>query len=139
MLRRTCRFAHFKTSPAARDAAVAERRCVEVYRGIADLLHPAAIPVVLRCGGVTVPAYFRCAAAGAPIVILLNGLDSCKEVELHRFGDLFLARGLNVLAVDAPARGRVMAPRRCFPHSTPPSLRCSIWLGGGTRQRWVSA
>jgi kynurenine formamidase/alpha-beta hydrolase superfamily lysophospholipase len=98
-------FAHFKTSPAARDAAVAERRCVEVYRGIADFLQPAAMPVVLRCGGVTVPAYFRCAAAGAPIVILLNGLDSCKEVELHRFGDLFLARGLNVLAVDAPGQG----------------------------------
>jgi kynurenine formamidase/pimeloyl-ACP methyl ester carboxylesterase len=98
-------FAHFKCPRSDSTADAARRRCFDVYRSVADLLDPAALPLMLRCGPFTLPAYLRRCGTNRPIVILLNGLDSCKEVELHRFGDLFLARGLNVLAVDAPGQG----------------------------------
>ncbi len=40
------------------------------------------------------------------IVLLLNGLDSISDAELHGFGDVFLERGAAVLALDVPAAYR---------------------------------
>jgi kynurenine formamidase/pimeloyl-ACP methyl ester carboxylesterase len=98
-------FAQFKSSQDQSAAAESRRRCIEVYRSVAGLFDPVAVRVTVRCGSFALPAYLRRCTADAPLVILINGLDSCKEVELHRFGDVFLARGLNVLAVDAPGQG----------------------------------
>jgi dienelactone hydrolase len=42
-------------------------------------------------------------AEPAPLIVLLNGLDSLCEVEMHSFGDWLLARKLAVLALDLPA------------------------------------
>ena len=45
------------------------------------------------------------ARQGAPCVVLVNGLDSAKEVELARFAEGFLARGLSVFCFDGPGQG----------------------------------
>lgn len=62
-----------------------------------------AIPAA---GGGTLRGYWRLPPGGANgadgAVVLLNGLDSICEVELHRFGDAFLRRGLAVLALRLP-------------------------------------
>jgi dienelactone hydrolase len=43
--------------------------------------------------------------ARAPVVVLLNGLDSICEVEMHAFGTWLQSRGLVTLALDLPADG----------------------------------
>lgn len=59
-----------------------------------------------------ITGYLRAPEAAPRLVVaLVNGLDSICEVELHAFGDWFLARGFAVLALDLPAcTGR--SPRR---------------------------
>jgi dienelactone hydrolase len=52
----------------------------------------------------TIYGYLRTPLSGpAPIVVLLNGLDSLCEVEMHVFGTWLLSRGLAVLSLDLPA------------------------------------
>ncbi|GLW68272.1 hypothetical protein Kpho02_05710 [Kitasatospora phosalacinea] len=46
--------------------------------------------------------------AGAPLVVLVPGMDSSKE-EFHRPADALLDRGLAVLAVDGPGQGVLAA------------------------------
>ena len=55
------------------------------------------------------PGYFiPCGGSGiCPTVILINGLDSAKEVELMAFADQFLARGMSVFMFDAPGQGEL--------------------------------
>jgi pimeloyl-ACP methyl ester carboxylesterase len=62
------------------------------------------VPVALNCNSIHVRAYLRKPqriSGGA--VVLVNGLDSISEVELHMFGNWMVERGLAVLAVDLPA------------------------------------
>lgn len=40
-----------------------------------------------------------------PIVVLVNGLDSAKEVELQAFADAFHARGMGTVVFDGPGQG----------------------------------
>jgi dipeptidyl aminopeptidase/acylaminoacyl peptidase len=64
-----------------------------------------ARPVRLAHPGGCVHGYLRRPPAGRdlPVVVLLNGLDSVCEVEMHAFGSWLLARGIAVLALDLPA------------------------------------
>jgi len=43
-----------------------------------------------------------------PTVILVGGLDSAKEVELHRFAQEFLQRGLHCYVFDGPGQGELL-------------------------------
>jgi dienelactone hydrolase len=64
-----------------------------------------ALPVLLRQpAGAPLRAYLRLPnRATQKAVVIVNGLDSISEVELHAFGTWMLERGLAVLAVDLPA------------------------------------
>src|SRR6266511_6146327 len=63
-----------------------------------------ARPITIPYGTTPLYGYLRAPAYGpAPVVVLLNGLDSMCEVELHAFGSWLLARGLAVLLLDLPA------------------------------------
>jgi hypothetical protein len=62
-----------------------------------------ATPVRLPGPKGPVLGYLRCPPhRAAPLVVLLNGLDSVCEAELHAFGDWFLERNMAVLALDVP-------------------------------------
>lgn len=64
--------------------------------------YPVEIPV--RDGYIS--GYLRfplTEAKPTPVVVLLNGLDSLCEVEMHSFGDWLLERDLAVLALDLPS------------------------------------
>ena len=56
-----------------------------------------------KTGGGAIEAYLRL-PVGDPsgVVVLLNGLDSLCEVEMHAFADAMLDRGIATLAVDLP-------------------------------------
>lgn len=61
--------------------------------------------VRIPCGGTFINGYLRrpAGAAETPLIVLLNGLDSMCEVELHTFGSWLLERNLAVLALDFPS------------------------------------
>jgi kynurenine formamidase/dienelactone hydrolase len=99
-------FAQFKTLPGP-DGAVRRLRQAtrDSFAAAAHLLSPPAERVEIPYGGSSLVGYLRLAAERAPCVVLINGLDSCKEVELHRFSEVFLRRGLSTLALDGPGQG----------------------------------
>ncbi len=69
------------------------------------LLRPSwGTSVIVRCGGERTQGYLRTATPNSPLVVLVNGLDSIAEVELHCFADWLGSRGLATLALDLPAR-----------------------------------
>ncbi len=74
----------------------------------APLLDPPAEPVRIPYAGTFLPGYLRRPPGvdGAPVVLLVAGLDSTKE-EFHTFSGLFLRRGVATLAVDGPGQGEV--------------------------------
>jgi alpha-beta hydrolase superfamily lysophospholipase len=88
---------------------VACRRCYQKFT-------PLSTPRVVRCEipfeGTTLPGYLRVKNPGAPCVILIGGLDSAKEVELHHFAEIFLSRSCSVFYFDGPGQGELY--RRCF-------------------------
>ncbi|MDW9583232.1 alpha/beta hydrolase [Sinorhizobium meliloti] len=70
-------------------------------------LDPYAARLSIACGKTEMDAVLRWPPASSPeeteaLVLLLNGLDSITEAEMHGFGAPFLERGFAVLALDAP-------------------------------------
>jgi dienelactone hydrolase len=60
-------------------------------------------PVCIPVGAEKICGYLRSPQPEARgVVVLVNGLDSICEVELHRFGEPFLARGFATLALELP-------------------------------------
>lgn len=65
-----------------------------------------SIPCGSNGNGTFINGYLRrpsATANGTPLIVLLNGLDSMCEVEMHTFGSWLLERNLAVLAVDLPS------------------------------------
>ncbi|QRN99570.1 alpha/beta hydrolase [Archangium violaceum] len=79
------------------------------HRAIPYLEYPTE-PLTVAYKGHALPAYFmRPATPGPhPCVILVNGLDSAKEVELFVFAQTFLARGMAVMLFDGPGQGELI-------------------------------
>jgi pimeloyl-ACP methyl ester carboxylesterase len=84
-----------------------QRRCRDAYARVAPLLTPPAVEVSVPFAGTEVRGYLRTAHAGAPCVLLVNGLDSAKEVELATFAEGFLLRGSSVFYFDGPGQGEL--------------------------------
>jgi dienelactone hydrolase len=57
--------------------------------------------------GLDVPGYLMTppGAGPWPCVVMVNGLDSAKEVELYAFARDFIARGMGVVVFDGPGQG----------------------------------
>lgn len=101
-------YAQFKLSSAPDLKRSLQRRSREAYHAVAGLFAPQAHPVsVSLAGSGAMPGYLRVPSPGAPCVVLVNGLDSAKEVELHRFAEVFLERGLATLTIDGPGQGEL--------------------------------
>ena len=63
-------------------------------------------PTQIPHAGQSLPGYlYRSGGDARPCVILVNGLDSAKEVELHAFAMEFVSRGLSALVFDGPGQG----------------------------------
>lgn len=79
---------------------------VQLYRAaaglIGDSMHHLEVPFMSKA----LPAWLRLPAAGvgAPLVLLIGGLDAAKE-DLHQFATLCVERGLAVLTFDGPGQG----------------------------------
>jgi 2,6-dihydroxypseudooxynicotine hydrolase len=97
-------FAQVKLTDEA-DKSASQARVRLNYQKLAQLLRPRAELLLIPFKGAFMPGYFRMAAEGAPCVVLIGGLDSAKEVELHYFAEGFLQRGLSVCYFDGPGQG----------------------------------
>ncbi len=72
-----------------------------------QLYTPKADRINISFQNMKLPGYLRVSKPGAPIVILINGLDSSKEVELFYFAEVFLKRGISTLCIDFPGQGEL--------------------------------
>ncbi|MGP4003259.1 alpha/beta fold hydrolase [Streptomyces sp. 8N706] len=82
-------------------------RVTEVFlRGI-PYLHEVVIPLTIAHDGDDLPGYIMTPRGEGPwpFVVLINGLDSAKEVELYAFAREFIARGMGVVVFDGPGQG----------------------------------
>ena len=63
--------------------------------------------ISIKYKGQSLPGYFLSSQFKklAPTVIIVNGLDTAKEVELMKFAKEFYDRGLSVLLFDGPGQG----------------------------------
>lgn len=85
-----------------------QTNCWRVYGQLAPLLKPKCQRISIPFNGVTLPGYLRVFRPGAPCVVLLGGgFEFSKEVELHKFGDFFLQRGMSVVCFDGPGQGEI--------------------------------
>jgi dienelactone hydrolase len=83
-----------------------QRECWRSYANAASWLEPAAVRFEVRHEGASFHGYLRVPPGpAASCVVLLNGLDSAREVELHAFADGFLRRGNAVFCWDGPGQG----------------------------------
>jgi dienelactone hydrolase len=84
----------------------------ECYQRYAQLAEHHVEAVWLPFGGSAIPAWFHLPpnyrGGKLPVVILIPGMDSFKEMSVALYGDRWLNRGIAVLAIDGP--GQYEAP-----------------------------
>jgi dienelactone hydrolase len=86
------------------------RRVLELQQKAFDLKDPQVTRVAIPYEGTTLPAYFSPAGRGrAPVVVLVNGLDSTKE-HMYSSGHWaeLAARGISCLMLDQPGTGEAL-------------------------------
>ncbi len=85
------------------------RRVLDLAQKSFSLRDPGLSRVAIPYEGTTLPAYFSSAGASAPVVVLVNGLDSTKE---HMYGSghwrELAARGVSCLMLDQPGTGEAL-------------------------------
>jgi dipeptidyl aminopeptidase/acylaminoacyl peptidase len=86
------------------DIRSASRKC---YGKLVTLLDPRPVRHEIPFQSIRLPGYLRLSHPGAPCVILIGGLDSSKEVELHYFAEVFLERSCSVFYFDGPGQGEL--------------------------------
>lgn len=86
----------------------AQDLCSVAYQRCASLLAPPSEPLTFTVDGNQFCGYFRSPSRDgtSPCILLLNGLDSIKEVELHHFSEVFLQHGFATFAFDGPGQGK---------------------------------
>jgi len=84
----------------------AHDRMVWCYAAAAPVLDPPLERLMSPYHGVEIAGWLRKPLRNArpPVVILLPGLDACKE-ELHAWAAAFVARGMAALTIDGPGQG----------------------------------
>ncbi len=76
----------------------ASRAC---YKRAAGLFDPPAVLCQVPFRTMQIHGYLRIRRPGAPCVILIGGIDSAKEVELHYLAEVFLRRSCSVFYFDS--------------------------------------
>ncbi|MER5971938.1 alpha/beta fold hydrolase [Streptomyces sp. NPDC002055] len=90
------------------EAKLASRdRVTEVFRRGIPHLQEVVVPLTFSHDGEDLPGYVMTPPGEGPwpFVVLVNGLDSAKEVELYAFAREFIARGMGVVVFDGPGQG----------------------------------
>ncbi len=77
------------------------------YSEYASAIQPPAIRIEVPFASGVLPGYQRIFSCQAPCVVLIGGLDSAKEVELHYLAEVFLKRGNSVFYFDGPGQGEL--------------------------------
>jgi dienelactone hydrolase/uncharacterized protein YndB with AHSA1/START domain len=82
-------------------------RVTTIFEHVMPHLHEVVRQLDCWHDGVEVPGYLMTprGAGPWPCVVLVNGLDSAKEVELYAFAREFIARGMAVVVFDGPGQG----------------------------------
>jgi dienelactone hydrolase len=98
--------------PGTEKRAAAERAFRCYHAGI-RLRHSNIEFVEVPYQGTTLPALFmKAAVAGpAPTVVIVNGMDNCKEMSIFFAGLEFARRGMHTLALDGPGQGETLRLR----------------------------
>ncbi|GAA2656730.1 alpha/beta hydrolase family protein [Paractinoplanes durhamensis] len=85
------------------------QRCLDLMQKTFDLIDPDTTRVAIPFEGTTLPAYFKSAGPGTPVIIMFNGLDSTKEhMYVSSFPHELAARGISTLMVDCPGSGEAL-------------------------------
>jgi pimeloyl-ACP methyl ester carboxylesterase len=89
------------------------RRMLEIAQKAFDLHSPRVSRVEIPYEGTTLPAYFSPAPATddgpAPVIVLVNGLDSTKEhMYASNHWEELAARGISCLMLDQPGTGEAL-------------------------------
>jgi len=90
------------------------RKALRCFHAGFERRYPEMERVEVPYENVSLPAYFLPAAgrpAGAPTVVLFDGLDNCKEMSVLFAGLEFSKRGFNTLAIDGPGQGEALRLR----------------------------
>lgn len=98
---------------AAKEAA--RNKVTELFFKAIPYIKYKVQPLFIPFENLSLPGYLVIPKEGDapfPCVILNNGLDSAKEVELFAFARQFLERGLSVLLFDGPGQGELLGKTR---------------------------
>jgi pimeloyl-ACP methyl ester carboxylesterase len=90
------------------------RQAFDCYHQGIRLRHPQIEFVEVPYEKTTLPAFFLPAANAsgpAPTVVVINGMDNCKEMSIFFAGLEFSRRGFNTLALDGPGQGESLRMR----------------------------
>ena len=88
----------------------AQERARENYKSAIELndeeKRPVRIEIPFR--ETFIPGYLKlCSHPNRPLIIIINSIDSIKEIENHYLGNLLLEAGFNVFAFDGPGQGEM--------------------------------
>jgi pimeloyl-ACP methyl ester carboxylesterase len=93
------------------------RRSAEAFFKFSTLSPTTINKLDMDLEDMVLPGYWMGPDHQAPLVVLVGGLDSAKEVELYSFAQTFLARGLQCYIFDGPGQGELFGKsplRLCF-------------------------
>ena len=95
------------------DKRAAGERAFRAYHAGIRLRHPNIERVEVPYQGTTLPALFMKAPVSgpAPTVVIVNGMDNCKEMSIFFAGLEFARRGMHTLAMDGPGQGETLRLR----------------------------
>ena len=118
--------------PGPEKRTAGERAFRSYHAGI-RLRHPNIERVEVPYEGTTLPALFMKAAVTgrAPTVVIVNGMDNCKEMSIFFAGLEFARRGMHTLALDGPGQGETLRSRGI--HS-----RYDYEVPGGAAYDWLA-
>ena len=96
----------------------AQERARENYKRAIELLgegkRPIRIEIPFR--ETFIPGYLKlCSHPNRPLIIIINSIDSIKEIENHYLGNLLLEAGFNVFAFDGPGQGEMWKNMKMIP------------------------
>jgi alpha-beta hydrolase superfamily lysophospholipase len=109
----------------------AEERLRANYKRAIDLYDEATRPIRIEIPfrHTRIPGYLRLTGKPKrPMVILINGMDNLKEVELHHYGNLLMAAGFNVFAFDGPGQGEMWQDMKFIPDYEEAVSRIIDWF-----------
>ncbi len=96
------------------------RKALNAWHAAFDRLYPQIERIDVPYESTALAAYFMRAPGApgrAPVVVLFNGMDNCKEMSVIFAGLEFAKRGIHTLAIDGPGQGESLRLRSI--HSRP--------------------